>query len=69
VVFVVKAGEVARKPFLNAVEELRRAKVKIMGVLFNELKVRKGDYHFMDYYRYYRHGYYGEENKQTNSKQ
>ncbi|TES85913.1 MAG: polysaccharide biosynthesis tyrosine autokinase, partial [Candidatus Aminicenantes bacterium] len=26
VVFLIKAGEVARKPFLNAVEELRRAK-------------------------------------------
>ena len=63
VVFLIKAGEVARKPFLNAVEELRRAKAKIIGVLFNELKVRRGDYHFMDYYRYYRHGYYGEEEK------
>jgi capsular exopolysaccharide synthesis family protein len=68
-VFIIKAGEIARKPFLSAVEELRRAKVKIMGVIFNELKVKKGDYHFMDYYRYYRHGYYGEEEKQTNSKQ
>ncbi len=68
-VFIIKAGEVARKPFLNAVEELRRAKVKIIGVLFNELKVKKGDYHFMDYYRYYRHGYYGEEEKQVKSKE
>ncbi len=63
VVFLIKAGEVARKPFLNAVEELRRAKAKIIGVLFNELKARRGDYHFMDYYRYYRHGYYEEEEK------
>jgi len=69
VVFLIKAGEVARKPFLNAVEELKRAKAKILGVLFNELKVKKRDYHFMDYYRYYRHGYYGEEEKQTNSKE
>jgi capsular exopolysaccharide synthesis family protein len=68
VVFIIKAGEVARKPFLNAVEDLRRAKAKIIGVLFNELKVRRGDYHFMDYYRYYRHGYYGEEEKQVKSK-
>jgi len=60
-VFIIKAGEITRKPFLNAVEELRRAKVKIIGVLFNELKMRKGDYHFMDYYRYYRQHYYGEE--------
>jgi capsular exopolysaccharide synthesis family protein len=68
-VLIIKAGEVMRKPFLTAVEELRRAKAKIIGVLFNELKVKKGDYHFMEYYRYYRHGYYGEEEKQTNSKQ
>jgi len=68
-VFLIKAGEVARKPFLNAVEELRRAKAKIVGVLFNELKVGRGDYHFRDYYRYYRLGYYGEEEKQTNRKE
>ena len=65
---IIKAGEVAHKHFLNAVEELKRSKVKIIGVLFNKLKVGKRDYHFMDYYRYYRHGYYGEEEKQTNSK-
>ena len=68
-VFIIKAGEIARKPFLNAVEELRRAKAKIIGVLFNELKVRRGDYHFMDYYRYYRHGYYGEEEKRINNQE
>ena len=62
-VLIIKADKVMRKPFLNAVEELRRAKAKIIGVLFNELKVKKGDYHFMDYYRYYRQHYYGEEEK------
>jgi len=66
---IIKAGEVAHKPFLNAVEELKRSKVKIIGVVFNKLKVGKRDYHYMDYYRYYRHGYYGEEEKQTNSKE
>jgi capsular exopolysaccharide synthesis family protein len=60
-VLVVKAGEIARKPFLNAVEELKRARATIIGVVFNNLKVGKGDYHFMDYYRYYRYHYYGEE--------
>jgi len=60
-VFVIKAGEAQRKPFLNAVGELRRARTKIIGVVFNELKVRKGDYSFMDYYRYYRNDYYTEE--------
>ncbi len=67
-VLIIKAGEITRKPFLNAVEVVKRAKAKIIGVLFNELKVRKGDYSYMDHYRYYRHHYYDEE-KQTNSKQ
>lgn len=68
-VFVIKAGELTHKPFLNAVEELRRVKAKIIGVLFNELKMTRGDYSFMNYYRYYRQHYYGEEEKQTSSKQ
>jgi len=40
-----------------------------MGVLFNELKVRRGDYHFMDYYRYYRHHYYEEEDSKVKRKE
>lgn len=56
-VFVIRAGETSRRPFLNAVNELQRARAKIIGVLFNGLKVRKGDYYFMDYYRYYQYDY------------
>ena len=56
-VLVIKAGETAKKPFLNAIGELRMAKTKILGVIFNSLKVSRGDYSFMDYYRYYRHYY------------
>lgn len=66
-VLVIKAGKITRKPFLNTVDELRRAKAKIIGVLFNQLKVKRGDYYFMDYYRYYRQHYYGEEEKQKNN--
>ena len=62
---VIKAGDAERKPFLSAVEELRRAKAKIIGVIFNEVKVKKGDYYFMDYYRYYRYRYYEEEERKT----
>jgi succinoglycan biosynthesis transport protein ExoP len=58
--FVIKAGETARKPFVNAIGELRKANANIMGVLFNELKVKSGDLGFMDYYRYYRYEYYGD---------
>jgi len=60
-ILVIRAGELTRKQFLNAVEEMRRAKVNIIGVVFNGLKLKKSDYHFMDYYRYYRHYYYGPE--------
>jgi len=60
-ILVISAGKLTRKPFLNAVGELRRAKAKIIGVVFNRYQVRKGDYFYMDYYGYYRHQYYGEE--------
>jgi succinoglycan biosynthesis transport protein ExoP len=65
--FVIKAGKTARKPFLNAVDELHKANANILGVLFNELKMKKGDLTFMDYYRYYRYEYYGDgdENSKT----
>jgi capsular exopolysaccharide synthesis family protein len=57
-VFVIRAGKTTRRPFMNAIEELNRARAKIIGVLFNGLKVKKGDYYFMDYYRYYQYDYY-----------
>lgn len=60
-VLVINAGKLTQKPFLNAVEELQRSKIKIIGVVFNRLKVRKGNYFYMDSYRYYRSQYYGEE--------
>ena len=67
-VFIIKADDIARKPFLSAVEELKRARVKIIGVLFNELKVGKRDYHFRDYYRYYRDPHYGEDEREEELK-
>jgi len=66
-IFIVKTDKTTRKPFLNAVEELTRAKAKIIGVMFNDVNVKRGDYHFMDYYRYYRYHYYGEEGQQETS--
>lgn len=59
-VLVVQSGKTARKPFLNAVEELRRARATIIGVLFNQTKAENGDY-FSKYYRYYRSQYLEEE--------
>lgn len=58
-VLVLKAGEISRKPFLSAVEELKRANAKIMGVVFNGLKASQGKYFYRGYYPYYRYSYYG----------
>jgi capsular exopolysaccharide synthesis family protein len=63
-VFIIKAGKTMRKPFLNAVAELTKVGAKILGVVFNELEVKRGDFYFMDYYRYYKYDYYADsENK------
>jgi capsular exopolysaccharide synthesis family protein len=64
-VFIIEAGKTTRKPFLQAVEELKRAKAKVIGVLFNEVKA-KGEGHYSPYYHYYRYRshYYEEEEKE-----
>ena len=61
--FVIKAGKTMRKPFMSAIDELNKAKARILGVLFNELQVKSSDMYFMDYYQYYRHEYYGDGDK------
>lgn len=58
-VLVLKAGEITKKPFMSAVEGLKRAKAKIIGVVFNGLKAGQGKYFYRGYYPYYRYGYYG----------
>jgi capsular exopolysaccharide synthesis family protein len=61
-VFIIKAGKTARLPFLRAVEELKQAKTKIIGVVFNEVKIKERE-SYSPYYHYYRYNYYGEEEK------
>ncbi|MDH5705335.1 MAG: polysaccharide biosynthesis tyrosine autokinase [Candidatus Aminicenantes bacterium] len=55
-VFIIKAGKTMRMPFLRAVEELKQTKTKIIGVLFNEVKLKEREY-YSPYYHYYRQGY------------
>jgi len=50
VVLIVQPGKTTRKPFLKAADELRQTNANIIGVLFNQMNVRKGDYYYMDYY-------------------
>ena len=64
-VFVVQAGKTTNKPFLQGVEELKRAKAKIIGVLFNEVKARGEGYH-SPYYEYFQyHHLYHEEKEES----
>jgi len=62
-VYVIEAGKTTNKGFVSGVEELKKAKRKIIGVLFNEAKVsRRGDYsgYYKGYSKYYRYRrYYG----------
>jgi capsular exopolysaccharide synthesis family protein len=60
VIVVVQPEKTTKKPFLKAVEAMRRAKARIIGVVFNQAKIRKSDYYYMDYYYYYRKDYTGE---------
>lgn len=61
-VMIVKAGETPEKPFLQSVEDLQRGQSRIMGVVFNELKLERGGaYYYSGYkYKYGRYGKYGE---------
>lgn len=59
-ILVVQAGKTGRQQFLNAVEELKRARTKIVGVLFNQTPVENGD-QYSKYYRYYRYQYHEDE--------
>ena len=57
-VFVIKAGETTYRNFAGALEQLKKGKADIAGVVFNEVKVGKGGYNYMSYYNYSRAGYY-----------
>jgi len=62
-VIVVRPGKTAQKPFRDAVEEFKRAKAKVIGLVFNEAKVTSGSYYYTKYHRYYRYGNYGQEDQ------
>jgi capsular exopolysaccharide synthesis family protein len=38
-VFVVRAGKTTRRPLVRAIEEIRKSKADIIGVVFNEVKI------------------------------
>jgi capsular exopolysaccharide synthesis family protein len=64
-VLVVRGGKTRRKPFLSAVEELKRARANIIGVVFNAADMKKEGAYYTKYYRYYRYGVYGKEEEES----
>lgn len=60
-IMVVRGGKTRRKPFLTAVEELRRARANILGVVFNAADLSKEGAYYSKYYRYYKYRAYGVE--------
>jgi len=62
-VLIVQPGKTARKAFLKAVEELKRANSKIIGILYNEAKVRERGNYAYSYRHYYRERYYTSDNQ------
>jgi len=55
-VFVVQAGKTTRRALAKAVDEVRKAKAEIIGVVFNEVKLgRQG--RNAPYYHYYQYEY------------
>jgi len=51
-VLVIRAGKTPRKSFLSAIEEIKKASAPIVGVVFNEMKVRKNGYYPTNYHHY-----------------
>lgn len=64
-VLVVRGGKTRKKPFMASVEELRRARAKILGVVFNGVDLGKEGSGYTKYYRGYRYGTYGEEEQES----
>jgi capsular exopolysaccharide synthesis family protein len=60
-VFVVRAGKTTRRSLQRAVEEVRRSKADIIGVVFNEVRIgRQGM--GTPFYHYYQYEYETAEN-------
>jgi len=61
-VFIVRAGKTTRRSLQRAVEEVRRSKADIIGVVFNEVRIgRQGI--GTPFYHYYEYEYESSEPK------
>jgi polysaccharide biosynthesis transport protein len=60
-VFVVRAGKTTRRPLAKAVNEIRKGKAEIVGVVFNEVKIGRQGLG-APYYHYYQYEYASTDN-------
>lgn len=60
-IMVIRSGKTRRKPFVAAVEELKRARANILGAVFNAADLSKEGAYYSNYYRYYKYRAYGSE--------
>jgi len=58
-VIVLRPEKAYRKPFLKMLTELDKAKAHIVGVIFNDVNIRRNTY-YADHYRYHYRYSYGE---------
>jgi succinoglycan biosynthesis transport protein ExoP len=61
VVLVLHAGQTRKAGVKHAIELLRRARARVLGVVFNQVQARKGGYYYHYYYYYGGDGYYAED--------
>ncbi|MBM3297514.1 MAG: polysaccharide biosynthesis tyrosine autokinase, partial [Candidatus Aminicenantes bacterium] len=58
-VIVLRPEKAYRKPFLKMLSELEKAKAHVVGVVFNDVNIRRNTY-YADHYRYHYRYSYGE---------
>jgi succinoglycan biosynthesis transport protein ExoP len=64
VVLVVKPGKTKLDACRQAIEQLQRVGAKILGVVFNDVEIKRLDYKYQ-YYRGYYNGHYYRDDKQS----
>ncbi len=60
-IIVVQAGKTTRKALTRAVDDIRKAKAEIVGVVFNELRLGRRD--AGSYYHYYQYEYSSQDSE------
>jgi Mrp family chromosome partitioning ATPase len=55
-IVIVRAHKTRRKQFFNAVDELKRARANLIGVIVNGADFRKDSGYYSKYYRRYGYG-------------